>query len=134
MAWEVEGSQVKIPGLTAGADLSAAANQYLFVKYSALKTVVACAGTTDRPCGVLQNTPASGDRAEVVCFGIVKVQGDADLGYGDLIGTSADGQAAAYVPGTDTTKYIVGHVVQDNAAAAGLATAIINCINPARGA
>lgn len=134
MAWEVEGSQVKIPGLTAGGDLSAAANQYKFVKYSALKTVVVCTGATDKPCGVLQNTPASGDRAEIVCFGITKVQGDADLGYGDLIGTSADGQADAKTPGTDTTEYVVGHVIEDNAAAAGLATAFINCVNPHRGA
>lgn len=134
MAWEVEGSQVKIPGLTAGGDLSAAANQYKFVKYSALKAVVVCDGVTDVPCGVLQNTPASGAAADVVCFGITKVQGDADLAFGNLIGTSADGQAAAYAAGTDTTKYVVGHVIQDNAAAGGLATAFINCVNPHRGA
>ena len=134
MAWEVEGSQVKIPGLKAGADLSAAANQYKFVKYTALATIDLCSGVTDVPCGVLQNTPALGAAADVVCFGITKVQGDADLAVGNLIGTSADGQAAAYAAGTDTTKYVVGHVIQDNAAAAGLATVALNCMNPHRGA
>ena len=134
MAWEVEGSQVKPPGLIAGGDLSAAANQYKFVKYSAAKTVIVCTGATDIPCGVLQNRPASGDAAEVVIFGITKVQGDANLGFGDLIGTSADGQADAKVAGTDTTEYVVGHIIEDNAAAAGLATAFINCVNPHRGA
>lgn len=129
-----EGPQICIPGLIAGADLSAAANQYLFVKYSAAKTVVLCAGVTDIPCGVLQNTPASGSAATVCALGCTKVQGDANLGFGDLIGTSADGQAAAYVAGTDTTKYVVGSIVEDNAAAGGLATAMVNCINPHRGA
>lgn len=129
-----EGPQICIPGLIAGADLSAAANQYLFVKLSAARTVVLCNGVTDIPCGVLQNTPASGAAATVCAIGVTKVQGDADLAFGALIGTSADGQAAAYAAGTDTTKYIVGQVILDNAAAAGLATAMINCMNPHRGA
>lgn len=129
---------VEIPGLSktfiAGGDLSAAANQYKFVKLSANNTVVVCTGVTDKPVGVLQNTPASGGAAEVMLFGVSKVQGDADLAYGDLIGTSADGQAAAYVAGTDTTKYVVGTVLNDNGAAGGLITAAINCINPHRAA
>lgn len=129
-----EGPQICIPGLVAGADLSAAANQYLFVKFSAAKTVVLCAAVTDRPCGVLQNTPASGAAATVCAIGVTKIQGDADLGFGDSIGTSNDAQAAAYVAGTDTTKYIVGLVIEDNSAAAGLATAIVNCASLHRGA
>jgi hypothetical protein len=134
MAWHVEGSQVKIPGLRAGADLSAPSNQHKFVKYSALKTVIVCTAATDRPCGVLQNTPTAGDAAEVVCFGITKVQGDADLGFGDLIGTSADGQADAKLPGTDITEYVCGHVIEDNTTAGALATAFVNCVSPHRGA
>lgn len=129
-----EGPQICIPGLVAGADYSAAANQYLFVKMSAAKTVVICTGTTDKPIGVLQNTPASGSAAIVCCIGVTKVQGDVDLAFGDSIGTSADGQAGAYVAGTDTTKYIVGVVIDDNSAAAGLATAVINCASLHRGA
>lgn len=129
-----EGPQMCYPGVVAGADLSAAANQYLFVKWSAAKTVVLCAGTTDKPCGVLQNTPASGAAATVCYLGVTKVQGDVDLGFGDSIGTSADGQAAVLVAGTDTTKYIVGVVIDDNAAAAGLATVVINCASLHRGA
>lgn len=129
-----EGPQICIPGLVAGADYSAAANQYKFVKMSAAKTVVLCTGVTDKPIGVLQNTPASGAAATVCCIGVTKVQGDADLGYGDSVGTSSDGQAAPYVAGTDTTKYIVGLVIEDNAAAAGLATVVINCASLHRGA
>lgn len=122
-----EGPQIKIPGLTASADLSA--KQYYFVKMSAAKTVTVCAGTTDKPIGVLQNAPESGEEAEVCVFGVTKVSGDADLAYGASIGTSADGQAATYTV-SDTTKYIVGTIIEDNAAAGGLATAVINCANP----
>lgn len=116
----------------AGADLSA--KQFYFVKMSANNTVTVCAGVTDVPIGVLQNKPTSGQTAEVTVCGITKVSGDADLAYGNLIGTSADGQAAAYAAGTDTTKYVVGQVIDDNGAAGGLVTAAINCMNPHRGA
>lgn len=126
MAWE--GPQpIKLPAFKAGADLSA--KQYYFVKISAANTVIVCAATTDRPIGVLQNKPTSGQTAEVCCIGVTKVSGDADLAVNDAIGTSVDGQAAAYTV-TDTTKYIVGVVLADNAAAGGLATAVINCANP----
>lgn len=116
----------------AGADLSA--KQFYFVKLSANNKVVVCAAVTDVPIGVLQNKPTSGQTAEVTICGITKVSGDADLSAGNQIGTSADGQAAAYAPGTDTTKYIVGQVIEDNGAAGGLITATINCLNPHRGA
>lgn len=129
-----EGPMIMIPGLIAGADLSAASNQFKFVKLSANKTVVVCTAVTDKPIGVLQNTPTSGQAATVCGLGVTKVQGDADLGYGDEIGTSNDGQAAAYVAGTDTTKYPCGTVILDNSAAAGLITAVINCMSHHRGA
>ena len=121
------------PGLVAGADLSA--KQYHFVKLNGTGTqVVACNGVTDKPIGVLQNKPTSGQAAEVMMLGISKVVGDANLAIDDLIGTSADGQAAAYVPGTDTTKYVVGRVLTENTAAGGIISAYINTMNPHRGA
>ncbi|HSG63301.1 MAG TPA: hypothetical protein VLA24_17890 [Pseudomonadales bacterium] len=127
-----EGQQIGIPGLTASADLSA--KQFYFVKMSGEKTVTVCAAATDKPIGVLQNAPTSGQAANVCVVGVSKVSGDADLNFGDLIGTSADGQADAKTPGTDTTEYTVGSVVNGNAAAGGLVTAVINCAAPARAA
>ena len=127
-----QGPQICIPGLTASADLSS--KQFYFVKMSGEKTVTVCAGATDKPIGVLQNAPASGEEAQVCCIGVTKISGDADLNYGALIGTSGDGQADAKTPGTDTTEYVVGHVVYGNAAAGGLITAAINCASPARAA
>ena len=121
-----------LTGLKAGADLSA--KQFRFVKLDASGDVVVCAGVTDIPIGVLQNKPTSGQAVEVMAIGISKIEGDADLAIGDMIGTSADGQAAAYVAGTDTTKYVVGRVLTENSAAAGLISALVNCMNPHRGA
>lgn len=117
----------------AGADLST--KQFYFVKLSGTgRGVVVCNGATDQPIGVLQNKPTSGQIAEVMVIGLSKVSGDADLAIGDLIGTSGDGQADAKTPGTDTTEYVVGRVIDENGAAGGLVSALINCINIGRGA
>lgn len=100
--------------------------QFYFVKMSANNKVDVCSGVTDKAIGVLQNKPNTGETAEVTLLGITKVSGDADLAAGDIIGTSADGQAAAYVAGTDTTKYACGFVIEDNGAAGGLITAYVH--------
>lgn len=118
--------------LTAGATL--ATKQYYFVKLSADNTCIVCAAATDVPIGVVQNAPASGETAEVVVVGLTKVNADAALTYGNLIGTAADGQADAKTAGSDTTEYVCGQVVTGTGAAGGLASAFINCANLNRGA
>jgi len=110
-----EAAQVKVGQFTASADLSA--KQYHFVKMSGNNTVTVCAAITDVPIGVLQNNPASGGAAEVCLFGISKVVADGTLAAGNVIGTSADGQADAIAAGTDTTVYTMGIAL--NAASAG---------------
>jgi len=110
-----EAAQVKVGQFTASADLSA--KQYHFVKMSGNNTVTVCAAITDVPIGVLQNNPASGGAAEVCLFGISKVVADGTLAAGNVIGTSADGQADAIAAGTDTTVYTMGIAL--SAAAAG---------------
>lgn len=132
MAWE--SPQMKLTGMVAGADLSAATNQYKFVELTADNTVNVCNAATDKPVGVLQNTPKSGEAAEIVVVGVTKMQADAALTAGTLIGTSADGQADAKVPGTDTTEYTVGMVLVGAGAAAELAVAVVNCAAPCRAA
>lgn len=118
------GPEMKATGLAAGADLRT--KQFYFVKMSANNTVTVCAAVTDKPIGVLQNKPNTGEAAEVTAIGQTKVSGDANLAPGDSIGTSVDGQAAAYTA-ADTTKHIVGQVIEDNSAAGGIITAFINC-------
>jgi len=116
----------------AGADLSA--KQFMFVKMSAADTVILRADATDKPIGVLQNKPTSGQIASVLVIGCTKVSSDAALTVGTLIGTQSDGQADAKTPGTDTTEYTCGQVIVASGAAAGLATAVINCANLGRAA
>lgn len=108
--------------LVAGADLSA--KQYRFVKLSSGQ-VVACSATTDRPIGVLQNDPTSGQAAIVRLSGWTKVEADAAIVVDAVLGTSADGQAATYVAGTDTTKYGMGFATKAAGAAGDVAEMIL---------
>ena len=125
-----EGVLVKIPGLTASADLSA--YQFYFMKISGANTVTVCASATDIPCGILQNVPVSGAAAEVAYAGVSKVSANEALTVGWLIGTSSDGQADRKIPGTDTTEFYVGQVLTATGAAAGLATVLFNCAVPTK--
>lgn len=121
-----ESSQLKIGTLTAAADLSA--KQYHFVKLASATTVNVCSAVTDVPIGVLQNTPTSGQSAEIVFMGVSKVIADATLAAGNVIGTSADAQAQPLTVGTETTVYTCGQAI--SAASAGeTATALINISN-----
>jgi hypothetical protein len=130
MATEQPGFVITVP---AAGDLSA--KQFYFMELDSNGRVAACDANTDYTIGVLQNKPSAiGQAAEVMVSGISKVSGDADLAKGNLIGPSADGQAAAYAFGSDTTKFIVGIVLEDNGAAAGLVTALISCVGAPRGA
>lgn len=118
----------------AGADLSA--KQFFFIKLSAKRKVILCANAADIPAGVLQNKPdASGKPAIVLVIGRSKINVDAGLAVGDLIGTSGDGQADKKIPGTDTSEFIVGQVTDGSSANAGeIDEAMINCASPARAA
>lgn len=111
-------------------DLSS--KQYYFVKLDTAGKVAVCSATTDRPLGVVQNDPTAGQAAIVRLFGHTKVNADAALALGDVLGTSADGQAAVYVAGTDTTKYLMGFCTKAAGAAGDEAEMILTPV--ARGA
>lgn len=117
--------------LPAGAGLTAA--QHKWVKISA-GTFVLCDAATDKPIGVLQENVAEGLQAEAVVFGPSKVEADAAIAQGALIGTSADGQADTKIPGTDTTEYGCGTALEAASIAGDVIAALINCITPARAA
>lgn len=118
--------------LVAGGDLSA--KQYYFVKLNASGQAVVCAAATDVPVGVLQNKPTSGKVAEVTVIGYTKINSDAALSVGNLIGTSGDGQADAKSVGVDTTEYVVGVMLTDTGGAGVIGSALVNCANPHRAA
>jgi len=118
-----ESAQIRFGNLTAGADLSA--KQYHFVKMASATTVDVCSAITDVPIGVLQNDPTSGNTATICIFGVTKVVADGTLAAGNVIGTSADGQADAIVAGTDTTVYVMGQAITA-AAASETSTMFLN--------
>lgn len=102
-----------LAGLKAGADLSAATNQFKFVKLDAAGDVIIPTAITDEVIGVLYNRPLSGQEAEVR-VGQVEVQANAALNEGDAIATSTDGQAQVAV----ATNRHVGYALTAAAAAA----------------
>jgi hypothetical protein len=116
-----EESLVTIGTLTAGADLSA--KQYHFVVLASATTVNVATAITNAPIGILQNNPTSGQQAIVAISGVSKVVADGTLAAANFIGTSADGQADAISPGTDTTVYMTGQCIQ--AASAGETTTML---------
>lgn len=131
MAYEVAGYALRIT-LPAGADLST--KQYYFVKVNTSGEAVLCDAATDRPIGVLQNSPKSGQEAAIVVVGGTKVVSSASIDEGALIGTNNAGKADGKTPGTDTTEYAVGTVILAAGADNQILTAVVNCANPHRAA
>lgn len=131
MAYEISNYSVKIT-LPAAADLSA--KQYYFVKINTSGQAALCAAATDKPIGVLQNAPTSGQAAEVLVVGASKVVASASIDEGVAIGTASTGKADAKTVGSDVTEYIVGQVILAAGADGNVLTAVINCASPARAA
>jgi hypothetical protein len=131
MAYEVAGYSLRIT-LPAATDLSA--KQYFFVKVNSSGQAALCSAATDRPIGVLQNTPDSGEEAAIVVVGGTKVISSAAIDEGALIGTNNAGKADGKTPGTDTTEYVVGTVILAAGADNEVLTAVVNCANPNRAA
>lgn len=134
-----EGYQLRPPALIAGADLSASSAAFKFVKLNADNQVILCSANTDVPIGVLQMpapTSATGQPVVVCSFGVTKVQAAGSLTAGMAIGTSSGAQAENHVAGTDTTKYVVGQVLEvtGGTTAGNFITALINCHGPRRAA
>lgn len=109
---------VKEPGLKAGADLSAAANQFKAVKLDASGDIILCSVAGELVYGVLYNKPKSGEAAEVVVAGSPKMQADAAINEMDILATSADGQFAVSTPAVGNTDHAFA-IAKDAAAAAG---------------
>ncbi len=115
----------------AGADLSD--YQYHGMKMSANRTCTIFAAETDVPVGVLQNTPESGEEAEVLVIGRSPVVLGGTVAAGNPIYFDGSGHAIASVAGTDTTKYVAG-ICTIGGDATHVGEALINCAAPGRGA
>jgi hypothetical protein len=129
MAYEFSNYSVKLT-FVAGADLSA--YQYRFVKLdtSNIGNVIAIAANTDKPIGVLQNAPISGQEAEVLTVGGTKLVVDtATVTVGDAVGpgaavTATKGGALTVTAGTN---YNCGTALQTGATAGIVITAVVDC-------
>jgi hypothetical protein len=112
MGTPFRGQEIRVPGLAAGADLSA--NQYRFVKPGATEgQVVAIAAAADKPIGVQYDTPSAAGRAiEVASGGIVEVTAGAAIAYGAEVQTNATGKAITATTGGT----VVGRALQAAAA------------------
>ena len=131
MAYEFSNAAVKTT-FTAGEDLSAA--QFKFVKIdNGTGNVVAVSGATDRPVGVLQNAPKSGQAAEVTIVGGTKVKagGSASPGQPLFSNGSAVGVTLAFGT-TGSAAFVVGAFIEV-AASGSIVSAVINCAAPGRG-
>jgi hypothetical protein len=116
MAFQVDIKQIS--QLRAGADLSAAGNQFKLVKLNTSSAVVVTAGATEVSIGVLQNKPKSGEEAVVALLtggGISKMRAGGTIAKGDLLKSDTDGEVLASTP--TANDFIVGQAVE--AAAAG---------------
>lgn len=131
MAYEFSNSAVKVSRV-AGEDLSAA--QYKFVKLdNGDGTVKAVNGATDRPFGVLQNSPTAGQIAEVTIVGGSKVEAGGTASVGQALFSNASALAVTLAFGTTgSAAYVVGTFVED-AASGAITTAVIDCANAGRG-
>jgi len=131
VAYEFSNAAVKVTR-TAGADLSG--SQYKFVKLdNGTGNVVVVDGATDRPFGVLQNNPTSGQAAEVTIVGGTKVNAGGTASVGEPLFANASANAVTLGVGTTgSTAYLVGTFVED-ATSGAITSAVVDCANAGRG-
>jgi hypothetical protein len=130
MAYEISNYSIKV-SLVAAADLSS--SQYRFVKLDSAGKAAACSAATDRPIGVLQNNPTSGNVAEVLVAGGTKLVLGGTVTEGQIVSPSSTGTAVTIAPGTDTTKYICGSALTEGVSG-DIISAVVNCANAGRAA
>jgi hypothetical protein len=134
-----EGPALMVPGLIAGAGLTADTVQFKFVRLTGERTVQLVSNVNQAPVGVLQApVKATGDPVTVMAAGVSKVRlAAASPVAGDIIGADGDGQAAVLSIPT-AGSYQAGVLIEANASGACasgvLGTALISCIAPARAA
>jgi len=131
MAYDFSANAIRTT-FVAGEDLSA--KQYHFVEVdNGTGNVTAVDGATDRAIGVLQNSPESGQVADVLIAGGTKIVAGGTASPGQPLFTSASGNAVTLViGGTGSAAYVLGSFVEP-AAAGAITTAVVNCANAGRG-
>ena len=97
MAYEIPGQIIGT--LNATADLSAL--QYTFVQLTTLGGVTGTTINTQRPIGILQNTPTSNQACEIMVSGVSKlITATTACVPNDLVGSTAGGRAVTLTTGS----------------------------------
>ena len=124
MAKGVYGDQFLIPGILAGADLSA--KQWHPVKMaSTANEVISAIDTTDILIGILQNDPADGEPALVAAGGISRaIAGMTDLAIGDILSSNSSGVYDTS-GGTDNDEFMVGIALEASGAVGDFITILV---------
>lgn len=114
---------LKIPGLLAGAALTAA--QYKWMKLaSTAGEVIVAAAKTDLLIGVLQNNPADGQPADVLAVGVSKVLSGGSVTLGVLQTANSTGQTADASSANDR---VGGYALATDGTATNLVRVFVNC-------
>lgn len=131
MAYDFNANAIRTT-FVAGADLSD--KQFHFVEVdNATGKVTVVDGATDRPVGVLQNTPKDGEAADVLIAGGSKVAAGGTASPGQPVFSNASAVAVTLGIGTTgSAAFVVGTFIEP-AAAGAITTAVINCANAGRG-
>jgi hypothetical protein len=123
MAIEEPGAHV----ISAPALLTLAAKQYCFVTMNASGEAIAIAADTTYPVGILQNTPAAGQTAQIMVRGISKLKCNA-AGFvcGAPLGPDAVGLGITRVLGAaDNLHYQCGYALDTTGAQEGIVGTIL---------
>jgi hypothetical protein len=107
MATEIRGLCVGL--LTASADNRT--NQLRFVKSSGNLTGTVCAAATDKPIGVLQNKPNTGEVMDILVTGVTKMILGGTVAAGDDLTSDASGRAITAVANAGANR-IMGVALQ----------------------
>lgn len=116
MAWEEPGTYK----LSAKALLTLVAKQYCFITLNTSGEAIAISADTDLPVGVLQNTPAAGQQAEIMLRGVTKLKGNAaGLVAGSPVGPDSVGRGITRVwNNADNLSYVCGICLEGTGAVA----------------
>ena len=108
-----------IVGMLAGANLSAAGNQYKLVKIASTAGEVVLVGSTSiLSIGVLQNNPADGEVAQVCIHGISKLLvGPTDVAINDRLGSDSTSRGADH---TTDNQPVIALALEASSAAGDL--------------
>jgi hypothetical protein len=111
-----------IPGLVAGADLSAA--QFKVVKLaSTAGQVILAASSILTQAFVLQNNPKSGEAAEVAYSGIVKVlAGTSNLAIGEIVGVTS---TSTVIDTTTDNRLVIGKALEGSTAVGDVVSVVL---------